>query len=231
MPQDKIHRHKTRRPATRTALSSSPHAKEARNLPSIAMSFIPDEYKCWIFGTALLLYYIAQRWFGRRLQVTWLNNLARFYRLYALLCGTRFFTPVLFFYLLAKDVCSTIEDKVVEKLDSSRAFARVLDTPIPNQDPAPVNNQLLSWMDDDAEEVWKQKREARDAKLQQIQDARAAYFRSSTEEYSSLDDVCYDENGMIGASTIGSVATPYSVAREMAWQAVAIRSSLDRWDH
>ena len=195
------------------------------------MSSIPDEYKCWIVGTALLLYYIAQRWFGRRLQVTWLNSLARFYRFYALLCGTRVFTLVLFLYLLAKDVCSMIEDKVVEKLDSWRAFAQVLDKPIPNEQPASVNAQLLSWMNDDAEEAWKQKREARDAKLQQIQEARAAYFRSSTEEYSSLGDVCYAENSMIGASTSGNVATPYSVAREMAWQAVANRSSSGLWEN
>ena len=106
----------------------------------------------------------------------------------------------------------------------------MLDKPTPNEAPASVNTQLLSWMNDDAEEAWKQKREAHDSKLQQIQDARAAYFRSSTEEYSSLDDVCYEENGMIGASTTGNVATPYSVARETAWQAVADRSSPDLWD-
>jgi hypothetical protein len=194
------------------------------------MSAIPDEYKCWIVGTALLLYYIAQRWFGRRLQVTWLKNLARFYRLYALLCGTRFFTLVLFLYLVAKDVISMLEDRVIEALNSSRAFAQVLDKPTLNEEPASVNTQLLSWMNDDAEEAWKQKREARDAKLQQIQDARAAYFRSSTEEYPSLGDVCYEENGMIGASTTGNVATPYSVARETALQAVADRSSPDLWD-
>jgi hypothetical protein len=194
------------------------------------MSAIPDEYKCWTVGTALLLYYIAQRWFGRRLQVTWLKNLARFYRLYALLCGTRFFTLVLFLYLVAKDVVSMLEDRVVEALNSSMAFAQVLDKPTLNEEPASVNTQLLSWMNDDAEEAWKQKREARDAKLQQIQDARAAYFRSSTEEYPSLGDVCYEENGMIGASTTGNVATPYSVARETAWQAVADRSSPDHWD-
>jgi hypothetical protein len=194
------------------------------------MSAIPDEYKCWIVGTALLLYYIAQRWFGHRLQVTWLKNLARFYRLYALLCGTRFFTLILFLYLVAKDVISMLEDRVVEALNSSRAFAQVLDKPTLNEEPASVNTQLLSWMNDDAEEAWKQKREARDAKLQQIQDARAAYFRSSTEEYPSLGDVCYEENGMIGASTTGNVATPYSVARETALQAVADRSSPDLWD-
>ena len=123
-----------------------------------------------------------------------------------------------------------LEDRVVEGLNSSRVFAQVLYTPIPNEEPASVNTQLLSWMNDDAEDAWKQKREARDAKLQQIQDARTAYFRSSTEEYPSLGDVCYEENGMSGSSITGAVATPYSVARETAWQAVANRSSPDLWD-
>jgi hypothetical protein len=122
------------------------------------MSPTPDDYKCWILGTALLLYCIAQSWFGRRLQLTWLGTLTRFYRLYALLCGTKCFTLVLFLYLVAKDICSMIENGVVERLNSSRQFEQVPDTPIPNEEPASVNTQLLSWMSDDAEEAWKQKK-------------------------------------------------------------------------
>jgi hypothetical protein len=176
------------------------------------MSPTPDEYRCWIFGAAFLLYYIAQRWFGRRLQVTWLNNLARLYRLYALLCGTIFFTLAFFLYLVAKDVYSMIGDIVVDRI-TSRAFAPVPAVPTPNQEPTSINAQLLSWMNDDAEDAWKQKMNAYDAKLQQSQDARAA-FRASIEEHSSLNDVCYDEDSILGASTTGNISTPCPVARD-----------------
>jgi hypothetical protein len=190
------------------------------------MSPTPDDYKCWIFGAALLLYYIAQRWFGRRLQVTWLNNLARFYRVYALLCGTKFFILALFFCLVAKDICSMIENRVVETLNSLREFLQVPDTPIPNEEPALVNTQLLSWMSDDAEDAWKQKMKAHDAKLQQSEDARAA-FRASTEEHFSLSYACYEEDSIFGASTTGNITTPCPVTRVTKCQAVVCWSSSD----
>jgi hypothetical protein len=176
------------------------------------MSTTPDDYKFWIFGTAFLLYYIAQRWFGRRLQLTWLNILARFYRLYALLCGTKYFTLVLFLYLVAKDICCMIENRVVEILNSLRAFEQVPDPPTPNEEPASVNAQLLSWMSGDAEEAWTQKIEAYHAKLQQIEDEKAA-FRASAEEHSHLSDVCYEEDSVFGASATGNITTPCPVTR------------------
>jgi hypothetical protein len=190
------------------------------------MSPTPDDYKCWIFGAALLLYYIAQRWFGRCLQVTWLNNLARFYRIYALLCGTKFFILALFLYLVAKDICSMIERRVVERLISSMAFTQVPDTPTPNEEPASANTQLISWMSDDAEDAWKQKMEAYDAKLQQSEYATAA-FRTSTEEHSSLSDACYEEDSIFGASATGNITTPCPVTRVTKCQAVVCWSSSD----
>lgn len=190
------------------------------------MSTTPDDYKFWIFGTAFLLYYIAQRWFGRRLQLTWLNILARFYRLYALLCGTEFFTLVLFLYLVAKDICCMIENRVVEILNSLWAFEQVPDPPTPNEEPASVNAQLLSWMSDDAEEAWAQKIEAYHAKLQQIEDEKAA-FRASAEEHSRLGDLCYDEDSVFGASTTGNITTPCPVARVAKCEAVVRWSSSD----
>lgn len=190
------------------------------------MSPTPDDYKCWILGAALLLYYIAQRWFGRRLQLTWLNNLARFYRVYALLCDTKFFILALFLYLVAKDICSMVEKQVVERLISVMAFAQVPDTPTPNEEPALVNIQLLSWMSDDAEDAWKQKMKAYDAKLQQSEDARAA-FRASTEEHSSLSDACYDEDSIFGASITGNVTTPCPVTGVTKYQSVVRWSSSD----
>lgn len=182
------------------------------------MSPTPDEYKCWIFGTAFLLYYIAQRWFGHRLQVTWLSNLARFYRLYALLCGTKSFTLALFLFLIAKDIYSMVENRVIEKRVLSRAVAQALDKPSPNEVPASANTQLLSWISEDAEDAWKQKMKACDARLQQSHDARAA-FRTSTEEHSSLSDVFHEESSMFSTSITFDISTPCPATRGTKRQA------------
>jgi len=149
------------------------------------MSPTPDDYKCFIFGTSFLLIYLAQRWYGRHLQVTWLKSLARYYSLYALLCRIKVFALVLFLYVVAKDVCFKTKIGIANKIVSSRAFASVPATPAGIQQPTPVNAQLLSWMSDDAEDAWKRKKKSYDAKLQQIQDARAA-LRTSNEEETAL---------------------------------------------
>lgn len=162
------------------------------------MSPTPDDYKCFIFGPSIILIYLVQRWYGRRLQLTWLNSLARLYRLYAMLCNTTCFTLALFLYLVARDVCSKTKTSVVNNILSLMATTPAPAAPAEIEEPASVNAQLLSWMTDDAEEAWKQKRESYDAKLQQIEDARAAFWASTG-----------DEDSIADALETGDVATPF----------------------
>lgn len=162
------------------------------------MSPTPDDYKCFIFGPTIILIYLVQRWHGRRLQLTWLGSLARFYHLYAWLCTTTGFTLALFFYLVGRDLCSIIKTSAVNKIPTWMTITPPPAAPAEIEETASANAQLTSWMTDDAEEAWKKKKEYHDAKLQQIEEARADFWASAEEE-----------NINAGALETGDVATPF----------------------
>jgi len=99
---------------------------------------------------------------------------------------------------VGRDLCSIIKTSAVNKIPTWMTIRPPPAAPAEIEETASANAQLTSWMTDDAEEAWKKKKEYHDAKLQQIEEARADFWASAEEE-----------NINAGALETGDVAIPF----------------------
>lgn len=135
-----------------------------------------DDCMCVCFALGFAVYCIVYRP-NKELFRHWYHILlARFYDLCAFLTRTEIFTLAIFFYLVAKDAClATL--RAVQACFPDNLFAqKKLDKaePAAIRDPAPINAQLLAWIEEDANEAWQQKREARENERVAREQERAA---------------------------------------------------------
>lgn len=109
--------------------------------------------------------------------------LACYYGLIALLAQTEVSVFLIFLFLLVEDVCHAIiraikplmvaklglfKKVTVQSAPTSATYAAISLS-------APVNNQLVDWMKEDAETLWKCKADARKEEAQKSQELRETY--------------------------------------------------------
>lgn len=119
----------------------------------------------------------------RRCRIWCYIALARFYGLVALLARTRVFIFLIFFYLVAGDVCHAIiravkpwviakfgaPGRIVMPDEYDQALSAAF------KHPAPPNAQLLAWIQEDAEQARKAKADTRKKEMQKAQELRDNY--------------------------------------------------------
>ena len=108
--------------------------------------------------------------------------LACYHELIALLARTELFIFLIFLSLVVEDVCHAIiratKPLIVAKLGLfNKPIAQIV--PVPNlatyAASAPVNNQLRTWMKEDAEMIWKSMADAREQEVHKSQELRETY--------------------------------------------------------
>ena len=115
--------------------------------------------------------------------------LACYYGLIALFAQTEVFVFLIFLSLIVEDVfhavSRAVKPLVIAKL---RLFNRRIAQTTPKSATyaaisfsAPVNNQLRTWMKEDAEKVWKSKADKREKEAQKGQDLRGTYRELATQ--------------------------------------------------
>jgi hypothetical protein len=116
----------------------------------------------------------------RRCQSWSYTLLACYHELIALLAQTELFIFLIFLFLIVEDVCHAIiratKPLVVAKLGRfNRPIAQVVPNSATYAASAPVNNQLRTWMKEDAEMIWKSMADAREQEVQKSQKLRETY--------------------------------------------------------
>lgn len=138
-----------------------------------------DDY----FGFALALAIITILLAPRRCLSWSYTLLACYHGLIALLARTEVFIFLIFLSLLVEDVCQAII-RAVKPFVLARLgmFGRSNAQTAPHSTiyaaislSAPVNNQLLDWMQEDAEDFWKLKGDKREEEAQKSQELRETY--------------------------------------------------------
>jgi hypothetical protein len=145
-----------------------------------------DEYLGIMFVLVAITILLAPR----RCQSYCYAVLACYHGLIALLVSTEVFIFLIFLYILAEDVCHAIiraiKPLVLATLGmSGKPEAKTVPnsaTYATNPQFAPVNNQLLDWIRDDAEKFWKDKADAREEEAQISQKLRETYRELDTHQ-------------------------------------------------
>jgi hypothetical protein len=116
--------------------------------------------------------------------LSWSSTLlACYYGLIALLARTEVSVFLIFLFLLVEDLCHAII-RAIKPFVLARLgiFGRSNAQTAPNSAtyaaislPAPVNTQLLDWMQEDAEDFWKLKGNKREEEAQKSQELRETY--------------------------------------------------------
>lgn len=128
----------------------------------------------------------------------------------ALLARTEVFIFSLFLFIIVEDVCQkiyrAIEPLVLATLGmSDKPFAQIAPTSATYATislSSPVNNQLRTWMKEDAEKLWKSIADAREQEAQLSQELRDSYRELATQqpdrEIPDWDLFEMEERGRIG---------------------------------
>ncbi|GAB7330482.1 hypothetical protein MBLNU13_g02089t1 [Cladosporium sp. NU13] len=108
--------------------------------------------------------------------------LASYHAVFALLARTEIFIFLIFLSLLVGDVCHATVRVIEPLVVKLGLFNRPIAQAAPNSAQyaaislsAPVNNQLRTWMKEDAEKIWKSMADARDQEAKRSQELRAMY--------------------------------------------------------
>lgn len=157
----------------------------ATMLPTLLSTLSAEE----CFGITLVLLICTTLLAPRQCQSFYYTVLACYHGLVALLARTEVFIFLIFLSVLVEDVCNTLTRAIkpwviakLSKFGKSVAQASSISTThasIPLSTPA--NNQLRSWIKEDAEKDWKSIADKRKQEAQRSQELRDSYRELASE--------------------------------------------------